>query len=1195
MPAIRDFTFSYETVTADAGLVIPVCAQEANDLLIAVCMADTGSLTTFTATPPAGWSILDEFYNSTPIIVYMKISGGSETDLTIAATTHATTNETYNGSMTSYRDIDTVTPVGTKNLSSYSESNQDSLANLGDGTTTGVAQSFATPAATANTNSIGCFASAKFYLKKVGSPTGNAVAKLYAHSGTFGSSSVPTGGALATSNNVDVSSLTGTLTLTNFVFSTWYQFTAGTNYVIAIEYSGGDASNYVQVGYDASSPGHAGNKSTLSGTWSAQSGHDCCFYAQRFSFNMSTQSASARINMPTITTDRNNTLVVYLFSSTASAGTSSFIEGPVTQIHGSDGSAEGHGLGWSFVKTAGTSPSTVYVSQATTGAGVKGVAQINAPSSGATVIPTYVVSDSCSYIDPIQGVTGFNGNTALGATADTNYGTTLGSYTANDATVAAVVDIGINSFHSMGGMTNAATANQVSGAEVVIAAANRFNLSTKNLLAHVKAATAANLQRHGTVAGGRGCWMGIRSNTGSGGATTGYKIWQVHGVGTTWGAGSHVPIIINNGAGNTKATSGTLDASVITSVGFWVSGIGALTAQMCFGMIWLMDVTVIAGGNLSAPIDISGIVESVGKGKERMSALQQGANQMLLLQDVQVGDGGTNSTYLDLNATAIEFPRQYNILTKQINYNSVDDKIGLLYYPGASDTIKHRNSIVSSQSRYKWGLHASASTSASYDFSGTAVIGAGTITLNKAITITGLTINNYSTVDVSGATLDDCSILNPPSTNDSITTNSSTNIDNSSITVSTVANGSRWCSVADPTIFNNNIFIGGGGHAIRITTSGTYFFVGNTFTTFGPAARYFRTQTDVNGTTDVITFDAAHGYSTGSPVYYQDHGGSNTVGLVDGTLYYIRNIASNQLAFYDTENDANNDTSRKNLTAAGSDENHYIYSAKAAIYNDSGGLITLNISGGGSAPSIRNSNASSTIVNTPVSVEITSLTEGSYGTVIGSGGDYDGYIILSGYANSSGVISGYFSGDTPQSVIVRARNSGIISAAIMEDNGTGYTNYTNDARDFTGANDVNLLPASIATNDAFYFGGLAKFGKIRIYISTAGTTYTLTWEYYNGSWSALTVTDPSNSFKTTGTHDISFTKPTDWSTTSVNSQGPYYYVRARVTAGTGTQPKAEHINLYKTTKYLPYTINATITGSGLTIPATWQVDLNADI
>ena len=61
-------------------------------------------------------------------------------------------------------------------------------------------QSFEAPV-TANLSSV------QFYIRKTLSPTGNAVAVLYAHTGTFGTSSAPTGAALATSDEVDVPSL----------------------------------------------------------------------------------------------------------------------------------------------------------------------------------------------------------------------------------------------------------------------------------------------------------------------------------------------------------------------------------------------------------------------------------------------------------------------------------------------------------------------------------------------------------------------------------------------------------------------------------------------------------------------------------------------------------------------------------------------------------------------------------------------------------------------------------------------------------------------------------------------------------------------------------------------------------------------------------------------------------------------------
>jgi hypothetical protein len=116
----------------------------------------------------------------------------------------------------------------------------------------------------------------------VGAPTGNATAVLYAHSGTFGTSSVPTGAALATSKSFDVSQLeTTNYALIDFEFDDQFALVAATNYVIAIEYTGGDVSNYVDVGGDSSAPSHGGNESALNGSWAAASGIDLCFYVYR--------------------------------------------------------------------------------------------------------------------------------------------------------------------------------------------------------------------------------------------------------------------------------------------------------------------------------------------------------------------------------------------------------------------------------------------------------------------------------------------------------------------------------------------------------------------------------------------------------------------------------------------------------------------------------------------------------------------------------------------------------------------------------------------------------------------------------------------------------------------------------------------------------------------------------------------------
>jgi len=87
--------------------------------------------------------------------------------------------------------------------------------------------------------------SAKFRLKKTGSPTGTVSAKLYAHQGTFGDTSTPTGAALAVSTNTFGSSdVTTSFLEYEWLFDGTYQMAVNTEYVITIESSSDDLDNY---------------------------------------------------------------------------------------------------------------------------------------------------------------------------------------------------------------------------------------------------------------------------------------------------------------------------------------------------------------------------------------------------------------------------------------------------------------------------------------------------------------------------------------------------------------------------------------------------------------------------------------------------------------------------------------------------------------------------------------------------------------------------------------------------------------------------------------------------------------------------------------------------------------------------------------------------------------------------------------
>lgn len=84
----------------------------------------------------------------------------------------------------------------------YSTSNRDNYIIIDGSVTSAVGQSFTMLSSTHNLTSV------IFYMMKTGLPTGSAYAKLYAHSGTYGSSSLPTGAALATSDAFNIATLT---------------------------------------------------------------------------------------------------------------------------------------------------------------------------------------------------------------------------------------------------------------------------------------------------------------------------------------------------------------------------------------------------------------------------------------------------------------------------------------------------------------------------------------------------------------------------------------------------------------------------------------------------------------------------------------------------------------------------------------------------------------------------------------------------------------------------------------------------------------------------------------------------------------------------------------------------------------------------------------------------------------------------
>ena len=108
----------------------------------------------------------------------------------------------------------------------------------------------------------------------------------------------------------------------------------------------------------------------------------------------------------------------------------------------------------------------------------------------------------------------------------------------------------------------------------------------------------------------------------------------------------------------------------------------------------------------------------------------------------------------------------------------------------------------------------------------------------------------------------------------------------------------------------------------------------------------------------------------------------------------------------------------------------------------------------------------------------------------------------------------------------------------------GFNDNSAEAR-LNAGTPFTLFPTP-ANNDRFYVGLQATFSRIRFNMAvTASGAAAYVWEYYNGSaWTALSVTDTTAGFTTSGI--VSWTIPGDWAFNTVNSVSSYW-VRCRAT------------------------------------------------
>lgn len=410
----------------------------------------------------------------------------------------------------------------------------------------------------------------------------------------------------------------------------------------------------------------------------------------------------------------------------------------------------------------------------------------------------------------------------------------------------------------------------------------------------------------------------------------------------------------------TWAKHGTLGTQAVdTFIGTASAPYGATVCA--WSLLFKAGNQILAGGTSALPLTFQQAAAALVNGTNLFPVWDLSGDVADVWHPTQFGGGDDLHIICDLKT--FQFPTRASATAQTTQWHVDDDKVGFDFNGQTGDTIKFTSCLFTGGTPYYWRFNASASASATWDFSGSTVVGA-TVTLQPIYTFTTLIFNNCSEIVLNGADITNTTIRD---------TRATTNQGAVAITSAAEGNG-----LTDLTFINNHD--GDIGHSIRITAAGTYAFDNYQFSGGGVAKRSFNTGTDVNSGTEIVTVDAAHGYVDGDAVYYQDQGGSVTMGLTDGTMYYVNAQSSTTLSFHTTKAAAIADTGKVNLTSSGS-ETHYIYSAKADVYNASGGAVTINVSGGGDTPTIRESNGSSTTVNNTVTLAVTVLDKSDNGPI----------------------------------------------------------------------------------------------------------------------------------------------------------------------------------------------------------------------
>lgn len=165
-------------------------------------------------------------------------------------------------------------------------------------------------------------------------------------------------------------------------------------------------------------------------------------------------------------------------------------------------------------------------------------------------------------------------------------------------------------------------------------------------------------------------------------------------------------------------------------------------------------------------------------------------------------------------------------------------------------------------------------------------------------------------------------------------------------------------------------------------------------------------------------------------------------------------------------------------------------------------------------------------------------------------------------------VSGLMDGTAASLVNAALSVSGIAQAGVVTNPAVDCMTITSAGAVTDNSTEANLpwgepfscFSSTPGIGDAFVVGGgNVQFDKVFINFAVDGSGLTGSWEYWNGSWSALSVTDGTSSLSNNGT--VVFTAPSDWTQTTLGGYTGYFIRFALSSATYTTMATVNHVFL----------------------------------